>query len=591
MKTKRIAVPLLAASTLCLSFAARPALAQDDSGGASMDFTNSQTPTTAALTAPPAQCEEGPILQQGVKLYTAGLNLANQGDTINANQNFDNASIQFDKIVNQNADPCASDQEKAQFYLGETLYHLGYYAEALNQFGKITQAGQFHLYYNKALPWLAALSEKLPDSSGVLDDVGAYSEQDLESPDLKSVHDQLLYLVGRYYFQQARTDDAIRLFEEVPDSSPYWVKAKFFEGETYVRMSQLIPPPTPGDAAAGDAIQQQTAGDFKQAVDQFKQILRSTAGLEPDQKTADQVEFEELAYLQMARAFYSFGQYDQAIKYYDMIPQESPDWLESLFEESWAMFMQKSQSHALGNIQTLNAPYFDTEFYPESLVLKSLIYFNNCRFDGSGNSIAEFRSTYVPIETELQAVVTKYPDVSQLYDYTVKVLAGSGGLSERTQRAALAQLSDREIKKNYAFVAELDTEIALVNKSPADWKNTQAAGTILSDLYLLESTAKQQAGQMAQDRLNTLIAQIKDLQNQTTRIEIETIEAKKGNMPKDLTGNGAPPSNETAVDDEHVFWPFNGEYWKDELGYYRYHIQNQCPQAPGQTAGATATAH
>ena len=33
------------------------------------------------------------------------------------------------------------------------------------------------------------------------------------------------------------------------------------------------------------------------------------------------------------------------------------------------------------------------------------------------------------------------------------------------------------------------------------------------------------------------------------------------------------------VDDEHVIWPFTGEYWKDELGYYRFQVRNKCAAA------------
>ncbi len=36
-----------------------------------------------------------------------------------------------------------------------------------------------------------------------------------------------------------------------------------------------------------------------------------------------------------------------------------------------------------------------------------------------------------------------------------------------------------------------------------------------------------------------------------------------------------------------MIWPFNGEYWRDELGYYRVKIKNKCGgQAP---EGAPAT--
>ena len=34
--------------------------------------------------------------------------------------------------------------------------------------------------------------------------------------------------------------------------------------------------------------------------------------------------------------------------------------------------------------------------------------------------------------------------------------------------------------------------------------------------------------------------------------------------------------NTLQIDDEHQQWPFRGEYWKDELGYYRFKVQNKC---------------
>ena len=42
------------------------------------------------------------------------------------------------------------------------------------------------------------------------------------------------------------------------------------------------------------------------------------------------------------------------------------------------------------------------------------------------------------------------------------------------------------------------------------------------------------------------------------------------------------------VDDEHHFWPFKGEYWRDELGYYRVRLNNRCERigARGRADGA-----
>ena len=35
-------------------------------------------------------------------------------------------------------------------------------------------------------------------------------------------------------------------------------------------------------------------------------------------------------------------------------------------------------------------------------------------------------------------------------------------------------------------------------------------------------------------------------------------------------------ANIVKPDEEHVIWPFNGEYWRDELGFYRQTITSKC---------------
>jgi hypothetical protein len=29
-------------------------------------------------------------------------------------------------------------------------------------------------------------------------------------------------------------------------------------------------------------------------------------------------------------------------------------------------------------------------------------------------------------------------------------------------------------------------------------------------------------------------------------------------------------------DEEHMLWPFDGEYWRDELGFYRQVVESAC---------------
>ena len=66
------------------------------------------------------------------------------------------------------------------------------------------------------------------------------------------------------------------------------------------------------------------------------------------------------------------------------------------------------------------------------------------------------------------------------------------------------------------------------------------------------------------------------------KVEFETLNAQKGALTAGVAGEQGqmnPTSknfNNIVIDDEHQQWPFRGEYWQDELGYYRFKVLNKC---------------
>ncbi len=265
--------------------------------------------------------------------------------------------------------------------MGKALYNMKFYSASLSYFDRIVQKGPSHAYYNATLKWLASLSRKLPDSTGILEKIGKYNRAELDQPALEQVRDELYFLLGKYYYQKGSFKEAVELFNAVPPTSEFYVQAKLFEGATHVREYQAKP-----------------------AVDSFKEVLRASAeSTKPEIKP-----FEDLANLSLARTFYSTGQFDLAAKYFDRVSPESYDWANSLFESSWANFMlkQKGYSKALGNIHTIQAPYFENTIKPESvaegLSVKATIYFYNCLYDRAEEAIDEFNAIYPQVFPELK---------------------------------------------------------------------------------------------------------------------------------------------------------------------------------------------
>jgi tetratricopeptide (TPR) repeat protein len=478
-------------------------------------------------------------------------------------KDFFSASIELKKVLDGESGDDAKNKQRAEFFMGKTLYQMGFYAGSLAYFDKIVQAGDQHTYHAATLKWLAALSRVLPETSGILQKIGTYDPSALSDPSLASVKDELQFLLGRHFYSKGGDGDfdkAISLFQQVDRGSGFYIKAKFFEGVTYVRKYEGKP-----------------------AVDAFKEIL--VIGEErPAAYSADDIDnYRELAQLQMARVFYSTQQYDTSIKYFEKLPQDSADWAESLFEASWAYFMKTLNSKALGNIHTLSAPYFENQFYPESLLLRSVIYYKYCLYDQAQEAIQDFNEKYGPLSKNLKDIVAKFDDNAEFYNYVKKVKTGKAGLDQQTQRLVMSVLNDKTLLKTFAWVDELDHELQMLQRSDKAWQTTQVAAEVLQELTVQQSVAQADAGKVARDRVDRLGRELGALARDGTKIKFEILNAQAEKLSADAIAKAGRISKShkeepIIVDDEHFQWKFDGEYWKDELGYYRFKIRSQCKE-------------
>jgi TolA-binding protein len=499
------------------------------------------------------------VLERAFKLYDG--------------EDYSSSSIELSKVIEGESGDSEPNKQKAEFWMGKALYNLKFYSAALSYFDRIVQKGPSHAYYNATLKWLASLSRQLPDTTGILEKIGKYNRAELDQPALEKVRDELYFLLGKYYYQKGQFKEAVELFQAVPTNSDFYVEAKLFEGATHVRQYEAKP-----------------------AVEAFKEVLRTAA----DSQDPKIQPYQDIANLSLARTFYSTGQFELAVKYFDRVSQDAYDWANSLFESSWANFMMKDKgySKALGNIHTIQAPYFDEYIKPESvaegMTVKATIYFYNCQYDRAEEAIGDFNAIYPDVFQELKKLITGTQDNGDLYEIAVKIRKQTSGLPEQVERAARGVLGDLTIGRLFDYVRELDNELKRYDKADASWKSTNIAQNVFADLTLQKSLAVNQAGDLARRRIKRLTEELAQLIKRVIKIEYEILAGQKGELEEEVrqeqqvihSGIGHK-AQEIRADDEHVIWPFNGEYWRDELGYYRVKIKNKCGgQAP---EGAPAT--
>jgi hypothetical protein len=315
------------------------------------------------------------------------------------------------------------------------------------------------------------------------------------------------------------------------------------------------------------------------ALERFKDVVRLTR---PDAEHPDR-KLRELAFFQLARTHFGAQQPSFSAFYYDKVDRDSRMWLDALFEDSWAQFRLVNYEKALGNLLTLHAPFFEDQYFPESRILEAVIYYENCRYVEAKEILSQFLARYEPILEELQRIAKEN---STTDDY-VRVLdelenddlaSASGEQAVILSRILEIALSDRDLAKLARSLEEVRDErerVDAVDLGPA------LAAELQSVLTEDVRDLSERAGRAVESRLAEERENIKSLVQQAIRIDIETARSEQERIESRLRDVQSRPRNleKTFVewtDDEKLVWPFEGEYWRDELGTYELTLARSC---------------
>jgi tetratricopeptide (TPR) repeat protein len=466
------------------------------------------------------------------------------------------ASRLFYDVVQKGGE--TSRAQEARFELGKTLYRMELYQGALAQFGRIVEAGEGHPYFIPTLRGLLSLMDVLSADPTLRKYLAAYVERfPREVPE--EHRDRYAYFVGRYFYSELDVDRAVEMFDAVGRASPFFGEARYIKGITYVANYQAKP-----------------------AVSAFKTVLRHLARQAGSDEglDAEQRKLRELTHLAMARVFYSTGDYETSLKYYDRVDRESPRWPKALFEKSWAYFQTDDYNKALGNLHSLNSPFFVDAYFPEGPILSGLLYFYNCRYDQVRRELKNFERMYQDLRGEMQAVLDTHSDASAMFEWYGDVRAGEVDLPRRVYRILRAAVDDRQVQSAVELVDLAEQELAKIESMPKKWRDSPLGQTLMQEASLAQSFAIDEAGSLVRQRLQRHIRELDRLINEKKRILIEVAKAEKGAIEADIrAGQRVERDDQEAalkVTDEELYWTFRGEYWRDELGHYVFNVESQC---------------
>ncbi len=473
------------------------------------------------------------------------------------------AALKYEQAINAGSADSAAVQE-AQFQLGASLYELGLYQSALGRLDPIVEARQTHPKYRKALVYLLRIARATGSDPGVLQRIADYPPE-LYPP---AYADELHFLVGQYYYNERQLADALTRFQQVGERNPdFFVRARYLEAVVHIAQSGL-----------GAGAREVNGEKLTLAAESLKTILRyqrDTGSSAVIDRTAGK------ALLTLGRLFYSTRQYDVSVRYYDQLPSDSSEWLDALYEVSWVHYQLKNYPRALGNLQTLNSPYFSDQYFPESRVLQALILFYNCRYDEADVIVKEFVKDYFPLMDKLRKEINQFADPNAFYQWLASLSQSTDAeYSQRFQRIFNAALADKKLRRKFDTITKLNKEIGRLDElAGAGGATDGLLGWLKSDLAAYRSLVVGEAGGLAQGRLLRVLQDLRRHLAGALKIKQETLKARRGDSADSVLQEQAAAAAAKApieVDDEHIEWPFTGEYWQDELGSYLYDIDSLC---------------
>lgn len=312
---------------------------------------------------------------------------------------------------------------------------------------------------------------------------------------------------------------------------------------------------------------------------------KSTVDIKDPQRLRD------LAHLSLARIYYSgairlnpetnvptVGEepLNVAFKYWNQVSQDGEYWLEAQYEQAWAFFMAGDYSGALGTVHTIRSPFIDEWQYPEVDILESVIYYANCNYEAAMINTARFNRRFVPMKADLEKLLLKYkkrpPEawlelLMQLRVHKTQLASELAGSVWR----------DRALLRNYEYVQAIDGEQRRLARLPSTLRDSNLGQRVRTELidarHRFVVAMVNRAISYFDDFTGRIYALVRDGERMFVS-NLMSANSRRGGSPPRM--DALAPNGVVTTDDDHIRWPFDGEYWRDELGTYRQTIINTC---------------
>ena len=443
------------------------------------------------------------------------------------------------------------ERAQAELLLAQSLARFGLPASASVYYLRVLDRGLGNPFYARALEGAVAVEPLDGPAAAALEKAPAETVARLQ-PDLAA---RLAASLALSAYREGRYADAARFADRVPPGSPVYPRAHYLSGLVSQRSD-------PGKALG---------------------IFAAIGALEGD-GYAGLAEVKQLAQLATGRTLFALGRYGEASAAYASVPRFSRHWDEALFEGAYADVRRGDPGAALGKLHSLRSPQLSDEYTPEAESLAAVIYHRNCLWPQVRETLAKFAARYLPMRDRVKSFLARNPTPGEL----AGAVEGGDWLPAPVRRRV------RKNERVEAMLAELGRTDAERRKVAGD---TELMRSALGP-ELLDALGKQQAamadaaGNLIRGRLAGLARLSDALDGDIEIVGFETLKGEKEFLEERIDLEALLATQKlyrpALSGGGQEYWQFDGEYWPDEVGYYRYTVKDACPSAERTAAAPVA---
>ncbi len=448
------------------------------------------------------------------------------------------------------------EQAFIAYEMARSFEGLGLKQSAVFQLIRAVRYGQ-NLILAKSLEKLSKLAFEVGDSIGL-----NYALSKINIKKFPKGQKPILYFrLGEAYLGVNRFKKAIKIFLRVPEGHYLYSKSRYLMGLAYSEDGQL-----------------------KESYSAFTKAANSRAetGIVDDERVA--------ALMGRARVLYHLQRWESSLEAYRLIPRDSKYFHDMMFESAWAMLRAGKFRSALSNFQSLHSEYYENYFYPEVALLRAIVYLYICKIDEVNKVIRYYDNIYgkmyIKLSKYLKKNKTSRGDVIEFLTL-LKNLNSESEVDKASYKIPYVILRDLnrnlKIKSKSEYYNNIRNEIARVD-SIEGWNGSRIRAVVKNSLLIRKKASLKRLGKALRKEIIKVRNELVDFGDQKELIKFELISSEKEQARKKLERRDSfsksqdepKASRFSFTKNGYEYWPFQGEYWLDEIGNYHYLGASRC---------------